>query len=243
MGRKKKSHNKNRKTDALKEVQRNIMPLNINKTPSFTNTPESSIKEYSTLKSTLINSNGNLLSQSNITSNFPLISTVPPITTPFKTFLINGFPSIPSSSIQSSAPFAQNSNLLLIQPITSTKPNTTMTVTNSNVIPSINSNNNNIQSNSQSKPFPPLIELDKDKDKDKEVSGESVSKLMTKNTTITSSTTITNNRLSPITSSSITPNIATNVLSHERHATDLKQPHKSALNKLPFNARKSTHHF
>ena len=241
MGRKKKSHNKNRKTDALKEVQRNIMPLNINKTPSFTNTPESSIKEYSTLKSTLINSNGNLLSQSNITSNFPLISTVPPITTPFKTFLINGFPSIPSSSIQSSAPFAQNSNLLLIQPITSTKPNTTMTVTNSNVIPSINSNNNNIQSNSQSKPFPPLIELDKDKDK--EVSGESVSKLMTKNTTITSSTTITNNRLSPITSSSITPNIATNVLSHERHATDLKQPHKSALNKLPFNARKSTHHF
>lgn len=217
------------------------MPLNINKTPSFTNTPESSIKEYSTLKSTLINSNGNLLSQSNITSNFPLISTVPPITTPFKTFLINGFPSIPSSSIQSSAPFAQNSNLLLIQPITSTKPNTTMTVTNSNVIPSINSNNNNIQSNSQSKPFPPLIELDKDKDK--EVSGESVSKLMTKNTTITSSTTITNNRLSPITSSSITPNIATNVLSHERHATDLKQPHKSALNKLPFNARKSTHHF
>lgn len=241
MGRKKKSHNKNRKTDALKEVQRNIMPLNINKTPSFTNTPESSIKEYSTLKSTLINSNGNLLSQSNITSNFPLISTVPPITTPFKTFLINGFPSIPSSSIQSSAPFAQNSNLLLIQPITSTKPNTTMTVTNSNVIPSINSNNNNIQSNSQSKPFPPLIELGKDKDK--EVSGESVSKLMTKNTTITSSTTITNNRLSPITSSSITPNIATNVLSHERHATDLKQPHKSALNKLPFNARKSTHHF
>ena len=239
MGRKKKSHNKNRKTDALKEVQRNIMPLNINKTPSFTNTPESSIKEYSTLKSTLINSNGNLLSQSNITSNFPLISTVPPITTPFKTFLINGFPSIPSSSIQSSAPFAQNSNLLLIQPITSTKPNTTMTVTNSNVIPSINSNNNNIQSNSQSKPFPPLIELDKDK----EASGESVSKLMTKNTTITSSTTITNNRLSPITSSSITPNIATNVLSHERHATDLKQPHKSALNKLPFNARKSTHHF
>ena len=228
MGRKKKSHNKNRKTDTLKEVQRNIMPFNVNKTPSFTNTSESSIKEYSTLKSTLINSNGNLLSPSNITSNFPLISTVPPITTPFKTFLINGFPSIPSSSIQSSAPFAQNSNLLLIQPITSTKPNTTMTVTNSSVVPSTNSNINNIQSNSQSKPFPPLIELDKDKDK--EISGESVNKLMTKNTTITSSTTITNNRLSPVTSStSITPNIATNVLSHEKHATDLKQPHKALI--------------
>ena len=118
-------------------------------------------------------------------------------------------------------------------------------MTNSNVIPSINSNNNNIQSNSQSKPFPPLIELDKDKDKDKdkEVSGETVSKLMTKNTTITSSTTITNNRMSPITSSSITPNVVANVLSHEKHTTDLKQPHKSTLNKLPFNARKSTHHF